>query len=314
MIGNNTTWGKLTEQDKENLLMWAREGRTFAQIADLLYNKISRQRIKQICDKHKVYPMEIRNSGQEVFKQEHNEKMTQKWGDNWANKEWRKSNLYSAMRLKFRLKKKSAEYTKHGWDLEFGDIVWPEFCPVLGTPLDYFNTKVGDDSVSFDRIDSEKGYVKGNVAIISWRANRIKNNGTALEHSKIAYYMYNVANSDAIKVPSITIEAADASSKEGYVKEEKQSTIRQREVLSLLDKGFKKCEECEETLPVAAFHKHHKGLTKLQTNCIECRKKLKEKGNKAKALKEEKKKEEDFSRHQALGATAIGTICNYFTV
>lgn len=50
---------------------------------------------------------------------------------------------------------------------------------------------------------------------------------------------------------------------------------KKQEVLSLLAKGFKKCEECKETLPVTSFHKHHKGLTKLQTYCIECRKKMK---------------------------------------
>jgi hypothetical protein len=219
------------------------------------------------------------------------------------------------MREKFRTKRRASEYTKHGWELEFNDIVWPAVCPVFGTPLDYFTSKVSEDSVSFDRIDGEKGYVKGNVAIMSWRANRIKNNGTAQEHQQLADYMNKVKSSDDIDAIQITGDAeAEAFSKEGYAKKERASTVRKREVLALAAAGFKKCEECKETLPVAAFHKHHKGLTNLQTYCIECRKKMKEKEKELRAFEKEAKAEEDFIRNQALGATVTETICNYLAV
>jgi hypothetical protein len=46
-----------------------------------------------------------------------------------------------------------------------------------------------DTSPSLDKINPELGYVPGNVAIISYRANRIKNNGTAEEHRLIADWM-----------------------------------------------------------------------------------------------------------------------------
>ena len=38
-----------------------------------------------------------------------------------------------------------------------------------------------DNSYSLDRIDSNKGYIKGNVWIISNRANTIKNNASLEE-------------------------------------------------------------------------------------------------------------------------------------
>lgn len=43
-----------------------------------------------------------------------------------------------------------------------------------------------DDSYSLDRIDSSKGYIKGNVWVISLRANRIKNDSTPDELRLIA--------------------------------------------------------------------------------------------------------------------------------
>ena len=315
-MGSSHKWNRISKEEKQQLLGWAREGKTYAQIADLLENKISRQRVQQICVKNKVSTMEFRNANKEVFNQEHNELMTQRWGERWADKEWRRSNLYAAMRLKFRTKKRASEYTKHGWELEFNDIVWPAVCPVFGTPLDYFTTKVSEDSVSFDRIDAEKGYIKGNVAIMSWRANRIKNNGTAQEHQQLADYMNKVKSSADIDVDVVKITSdveAEASSKKGFVKQEREATIRTREVLALAAVGFKKCKCCKKTLPIDAFHKAPKTLTGLRNTCIPCSKEIEDRRKSLVAFEKEAKAEEDFMRHQALGAAAIGTICNYLT-
>jgi len=60
--------------------------------------------------------------------------------------------------------------------------------------LDWFTDKVKENSPSLDRIDSKKGYVPGNVMIMSWRANRIKNDGTAAEHKKIAEFLEKIEN------------------------------------------------------------------------------------------------------------------------
>lgn len=69
----------------------------------------------------------------------------------------------------------------------------PELCPILGIKLRHaVGEKTGQDcSPSFDRVKPEFGYVTGNVRIISFRANRIKSNGTAEEHRKIAAYIEN---------------------------------------------------------------------------------------------------------------------------
>lgn len=67
-------------------------------------------------------------------------------------------------------------------DLEFNinkqDIIIPEFCPILEVPF-----KFGDKinyfySPSLDRIDTTKGYIKGNIRVISMLANTMKNAAT----------------------------------------------------------------------------------------------------------------------------------------
>lgn len=61
------------------------------------------------------------------------------------------------------------------------DIVIPEFCPVFGVRLQRGVKRRTDASPSLDKIVPERGYVPGNVWVISWRANRIKNNATLEE-------------------------------------------------------------------------------------------------------------------------------------
>lgn len=69
------------------------------------------------------------------------------------------------------------------------DVDWVKTCPILDIPINY-SGKVGDfDMWSMDRLDPAAGYVKGNVFVISFRANRIKDNGTAAEHRRIAEWM-----------------------------------------------------------------------------------------------------------------------------
>lgn len=80
------------------------------------------------------------------------------------------------------------------------DLEWPTHCPVLGIELDYpeRNGMRGKDPVqpnwpSLDRFDPAKGYVPGNVFVISYRANTLKNNGTLDEFLAVVGYLKNGA-------------------------------------------------------------------------------------------------------------------------
>jgi hypothetical protein len=72
------------------------------------------------------------------------------------------------------------------FNLELSDIIVPNFCPVLGVALVVGHT---DYAPSIDRIDSRLGYVKGNIQIISNKANRMKSNATVEEVRLLLKYM-----------------------------------------------------------------------------------------------------------------------------
>jgi len=66
------------------------------------------------------------------------------------------------------------------FNLRVEDIVIPKRCPILGMVLDTTGGRK-PNAVSLDRIDPRKGYVRGNVWIISWRANWLKADGSLAE-------------------------------------------------------------------------------------------------------------------------------------
>lgn len=91
--------------------------------------------------------------------------------------------------------KKRAALKNIPFDIEVSDIVVPTYCPILGIPL-YCQEGVGAvpvperyNSPSLDRINNKKGYVKGNIAVISMRANQVKSDGTYEEIAAIAAFM-----------------------------------------------------------------------------------------------------------------------------
>lgn len=97
---------------------------------------------------------------------------------------------YLFQSAKARAKQRGEEFS-----IELTDIVVPEVCPIFGIPLSYNRGVKQDNSYSLDRIDSSKGYIKGNIWVISLRANRIKNDSTPEELRLIANAVENKLNS-----------------------------------------------------------------------------------------------------------------------
>ena len=78
--------------------------------------------------------------------------------------------------------KSRAKQNNIPFNLTLEDITIPDTCPLLGIPLE-IQPKKGyhPNSPSLDRIIPEKGYIKGNVWIISNRANTLKNDASLQE-------------------------------------------------------------------------------------------------------------------------------------
>lgn len=62
--------------------------------------------------------------------------------------------------------------------IDAGDITWVDSCPILGIPLTRNACGYADNCASVDRIDNSKGYIKGNVWVISHKANMMKGAAT----------------------------------------------------------------------------------------------------------------------------------------
>lgn len=73
--------------------------------------------------------------------------------------------------------------------ITISDIIIPVYCPVLGIKIFQSKKRLSPNSPTLDRLDSSKGYTPGNVRVISWRANSIKNDATLEEIEKIFLYM-----------------------------------------------------------------------------------------------------------------------------
>lgn len=83
---------------------------------------------------------------------------------------------------------------QQGWDididLKYVRSIWPEdnSCPIFKTVFTMGDETIGTNA-SLDRIDSSKGYVRGNVIVICKRANSLKSDATLQELEAItAFY------------------------------------------------------------------------------------------------------------------------------
>ena len=94
--------------------------------------------------------------------------------------------------IKSRAKSRNLDFDLDG---EYLKAIWPEDgkCPALGIIMrsgdrQTISISQRDCFPSIDRIDNTKGYVKGNVQWVSFKANRIMSDGTPEEVMKVALF------------------------------------------------------------------------------------------------------------------------------
>lgn len=74
------------------------------------------------------------------------------------------------------------------FSLKESDITIPDVCPVLGYKLAAGDRHNHDFAPTIDRLKPELGYVAGNIIIVSYWANRIKNDATIDELVRIVNF------------------------------------------------------------------------------------------------------------------------------
>lgn len=88
---------------------------------------------------------------------------------------------------KYRAKQKGIPF-----DLAIEDFSVPEFCPALGIRLTVRGAKMSDASPTLDRLRPGRGYIRGNVVVLSLKANRIKNDATVNELFAVASWLKSI--------------------------------------------------------------------------------------------------------------------------
>jgi hypothetical protein len=108
------------------------------------------------------------------------EKVKEQKRNSWRNLDPRKKLL---QQCKNRSKKRNIEF-----NLQLEDIIIPELCPYLLVPFIVGTKGNYEYTHSIDRIDNSKGYVKGNIEVVTKKANSMKNSASKEE-------LLNFANS-----------------------------------------------------------------------------------------------------------------------
>ena len=85
---------------------------------------------------------------------------------------WREANPLQNYLIEIRSSAKKAGVP---FNLTLDDFNIPKTCPILGIELVKNKLSAKDNSPSIDRIIPDIGYVKGNIQIISFLANKMKN-------------------------------------------------------------------------------------------------------------------------------------------
>lgn len=111
-----------------------------------------------------------------------------------VNERERYRNLNNTLHVQLRQRKSYSLNKGIPFSIELEDIEQPTHCPILGLELNYkWSGSAGISAdpakATLDRLDPTKGYISGNVFVISWKANQLKTNVTVDELEKILRYI-----------------------------------------------------------------------------------------------------------------------------
>jgi gas vesicle protein len=162
-------------------------------------NRRKDKKSAQAKEHYQVYKSEISNRNKK-WREENKDKL-QAYEKSAArkqkNKKWRENKrIEDRFRFVWYAAKRRAKDNGVPFTISKQDIIdiFPldGKCPMLGITLQFNNKQSKDDSPSLDRIVPKLGYVPGNILLISYRANRIKNDATVNELESILLFLKNM--------------------------------------------------------------------------------------------------------------------------
>jgi t-SNARE complex subunit (syntaxin) len=106
------------------------------------------------------------------------------------NRDWK----VDAAKLLYKNIKSRCKRIGREFSIELDDIIIPKKCPVFGFDLKREDRETWMCAPSVDRIDSSKGYIKGNVTVVSRRANILKRDATVEELEQLFNYYKTLRN------------------------------------------------------------------------------------------------------------------------
>lgn len=125
------------------------------------------------------------------YREENREKIVKRKREAWS--------MLNPERKMYTQARNRAKRNGLDFNIEVSDIIVPEYCPLLGIKL-FPGTKDNyRSSPSLDRIDPTKGYIKGNVNVISSIANTMKSNATKQELLTFANNIIKVYSDDIVR-------------------------------------------------------------------------------------------------------------------
>lgn len=132
-------------------------------------------------EKKKLYDIEYRKKNKEKRSNQN-----QVWYESHRKKKFKEDpQHYLWYVARTRSRQKGTEFT-----ITKEDIVIPKICPILGLTLTKGNGYL-PNAMSLDRIDNTKGYIPGNVRVISRQANLLKSSLTLDVLEKLIKYIKN---------------------------------------------------------------------------------------------------------------------------
>lgn len=152
------------EEINERNKRWNKENRDHLREYQRYYREVNPEKIKQMKDNWKTENPQAYS----LYTRRHRAKLTPE------ERMYRNS--------KSGAKKRGIEFS-----IELEDIIIPNCCPITNQ---VFSNEDRANWPSLDRIDNTKGYVKGNVRVISMKANTNKGNLTLEEIKNL--YLYSI--------------------------------------------------------------------------------------------------------------------------